>query len=137
MTQMVEIHRLFDQGWHLPLAYEFLPGNTEALYTDLFSALDSVGQYDPQMHKVSSAIISTLFTMLSSIPGLVLPFEAVFSIIVSAGPRAQTPTVWPGTRLRSGRLLCSNLFQDDVRSILRSRGHHTNCLETYQAPHPK
>ena len=51
-----------------------------------------------------------------------------------SGPLAQTPT---GTRIRSGRFPCSNLLQDDVRSTLRSRGLHINCLEKSQAPHPK
>ena len=36
---MVGIHGLFDQGWLMPLAYGLLPEKTEALYTDLFSAL--------------------------------------------------------------------------------------------------
>ena len=39
MKQMVGIHGLFDQGWHMPLAFGLLPGKTEALYIDLFSAL--------------------------------------------------------------------------------------------------
>ncbi|KAL5258815.1 hypothetical protein ACHWQZ_G007439 [Mnemiopsis leidyi] len=31
MTQMVEIHGIFDSGWHFPLAYGLLPGKTQAL----------------------------------------------------------------------------------------------------------
>ena len=49
----------------MPLAYGLLPGNSEALYTDLFSALDSFGQYDTQSvlcdyeHALLNAIVNT------------------------------------------------------------------------------
>ena len=49
----------------MPLDYGVLPEKTEALYTDLFSALDSFGQYDPQSfpcdyeHALHNPIVNT------------------------------------------------------------------------------
>ena len=42
------IHGLFDNGWHMPLAYGLLPGKTQTLYSSLFEELDSFGPYDSQ-----------------------------------------------------------------------------------------
>ena len=47
-TQLFTIHRLFDQGWNIPLAYGLLPGKTTTLYTNLLEELDSFGPFSPQ-----------------------------------------------------------------------------------------
>ena len=47
-TQMVGVHGLFEDNWHLPLTFGLLPGKAEALYEDFFLALESFGPFDFQ-----------------------------------------------------------------------------------------
>ena len=77
-------------------------------------------------HRVSFAITSTIFTMLSSMHGLVCPLEAVVSTIVRPSGANSNSMTGYNTRIRSGQFPCSKLLQKDVHSTLRSRGHHTN-----------
>ncbi len=45
---MLGIHGVFDDNWHLPLAFGLLPGKSQVLYEDLLEKLDSFGPFDPQ-----------------------------------------------------------------------------------------
>lgn len=47
-TQMMGVHGLFEDNWHLPLAFGLLPGKAQALYEDFFTALESFGSFDFQ-----------------------------------------------------------------------------------------
>ena len=47
-TQMLGIHGLFEDNWHLPLIFGLLPGKSQVLYEDLLEQLDSFGPFDPQ-----------------------------------------------------------------------------------------
>lgn len=46
--QMGAIHALFNDGWHIPLAFGVLPGKTQTLYTNLFREVADWADIDPQ-----------------------------------------------------------------------------------------
>ena len=47
-TQMLGVHGVFDENWHLPLAFGLLPGKSQVLYQDFLGQLNSFGPLDPQ-----------------------------------------------------------------------------------------
>ena len=46
--QMLGVHGVFDENWHLPLVFELLPGKSQVLYEYFLEQLDSFGPLYPQ-----------------------------------------------------------------------------------------
>ena len=44
-TQMLVVHGLLSDGWHMPLAYGLVPGKTQTLYINLLEELDAYGPF--------------------------------------------------------------------------------------------
>ena len=45
--QMVSVHGQLPSGWSIPCCYALLPGKTESLYTELFTALSGLRDFTP------------------------------------------------------------------------------------------
>ena len=45
---MLGVHGVFDENWHLPLAFGLLPGKLQVLYEDFLGQLNTFGPLDPQ-----------------------------------------------------------------------------------------